>query len=125
MGSRLAQSQMVTKAKNGYILPRSCLANPDINRLINSDEIQSVVKVPKNDHKLKHAPLKKNPLLNKGTMLKLNPYPTSRAEENRKIRKRVRDNKTAKAFYRQLIADSDYQNEGCEGYRAWLGLNKT
>ena len=33
--------------KKGYKLPRPLLTNSDLTRLINSDEIQSIVKEPK------------------------------------------------------------------------------
>uniref|UniRef100_A0A6T6CQ60 Large ribosomal subunit protein uL4 C-terminal domain-containing protein n=1 Tax=Compsopogon caeruleus TaxID=31354 RepID=A0A6T6CQ60_9RHOD len=58
--------------KKDYRLPRPLIANADISRIINSDEIQSVLRpvrrppVP--------PPRKTNPLRNKGTMFKLNPY---------------------------------------------------
>ncbi len=58
--------------KNGYKLPRAPMTNSDITRLINSDEIQSVVR-PKKDGP-RRRPLKKNPLRNLGALLKLNPY---------------------------------------------------
>ena len=58
--------------KGGFKVPRSCMSNADLNRVINSDEIQSVVRPPKDNHA--RAPLKKNPLRNLGAMLKLNPY---------------------------------------------------
>jgi hypothetical protein len=48
------------------------MANSDLARLINSDEIQSVVNAPKTPKMGKT--LKKNPLKNLGAMLKLNPY---------------------------------------------------
>lgn len=48
------------------------MANADLARLINSDEIQSVVNAPKEPT---HAHVqKKNPLKNLDAMLKLNPY---------------------------------------------------
>ena len=62
----------VSAQKGGFKVPRSCMANADLNRVINSDEIQSIVKPPK-DHHARGA-LKKNPLRNLGAMLKLNPY---------------------------------------------------
>lgn len=37
----------VSATKKGYKLPRSLLTNSDLTRLINSDEIQSVVNAPK------------------------------------------------------------------------------
>jgi len=46
--------------------------NADLARIINSDEVQSVVRPIEKD--VKSAVLKKNPLKNLNVMLKLNPY---------------------------------------------------
>jgi len=58
-------------AKKGYHLPRAMMENADVARIINSDEIQSVLKpkldAPKSDGK------KRNALKNKMTMARLNP----------------------------------------------------
>jgi len=58
-------------AKKGYHLPRAMMENADVARIINSDEIQSVLKpkldAPKSDGK------KRNALRNKMTMARLNP----------------------------------------------------
>merc|ERR1712138_78126 len=51
--------EIPSQVKKGYVLPRTCMTNPDLNRLINSDEIQTVVKAPKNGHKRNHATLNK------------------------------------------------------------------
>lgn len=48
------------------------MVNSDLARIINSDEVQSVVRPIKKD--VKKATLKKNPLKNLNSMLKLNPY---------------------------------------------------
>ncbi|KAK9987233.1 hypothetical protein SO802_032184 [Lithocarpus litseifolius] len=48
------------------------MVNADLARIINSDEVQSIVKPIKKE--VKRAPLKKNPLKNLNAMLKLNPY---------------------------------------------------
>ncbi|KAL0013368.1 hypothetical protein SO802_000437 [Lithocarpus litseifolius] len=48
------------------------MVNADLARIINFDEVQSVVKPIKKE--VKRAPLKKNPLKNLNAMLKLNPY---------------------------------------------------
>ena len=61
--------------KKGYKLPRSQMTNSDLTRLVNSDEIQSIVNPPKTSHT--RRPLKKNPLKNLGALLKLNPYAKS------------------------------------------------
>jgi len=58
--------------KKDYVLPRNIMGNPDLGRIINSDEIQSVVRPTKVD--IKRRALKKNPLKNLGALLKLNPY---------------------------------------------------
>lgn len=58
--------------KKGYVLPRTKMVNADLARIINSDEVQSVVKPIKKE--IKRAQLKKNPLKNLNVMLKLNPY---------------------------------------------------
>lgn len=60
-----------SKEKTDYHLPRAVMSHPDVQRLIRSDEIQSVLRA-------KHRPIKvgrkKNPLRNFGVMAKLNPY---------------------------------------------------
>lgn len=62
----------VSEKKKRYVLPRSKMVNADLGRIINSDEVQSVVRPIKKD--AKRAPMKKNPLKNLNTLLKLNPY---------------------------------------------------
>jgi len=58
-------------AKKGYRLPRAAMENADLARIINSDEIQSVLK-PKQEAPKRHL-AKKNPLRNKAVMARLNP----------------------------------------------------
>merc|ERR1719379_2447369 len=57
--------------KKGYTIPRAQMENADVARIINSTEIQSVLK-PKLDPPKKFA-IKKNPLKNSAIMAKLNP----------------------------------------------------
>jgi len=57
--------------KRGFTLPRSLVTNADLARIINSDEIQSVVR-PKQRNVYRR--FKKNPLKNQKEMNKLNPY---------------------------------------------------
>merc|ERR1739848_759606 len=58
-------------AKKGYRLPRAMMENADVARIINSDEVQSVLK-PKLEAPKKFG-AKKNPLKNKMVMARLNP----------------------------------------------------
>jgi len=60
-----------SEEKKGYHLPRAMMTNADVARIINSDEVQSVVLPAKEKPKMYGA--KKNALKNKKAMFKLNP----------------------------------------------------
>lgn len=61
--------------KKDFLLPSAVVSQADIGRLINSSEIQTVVRAAKGDARTKRANvLKKNPLRNKQVLLRLNPY---------------------------------------------------
>merc|ERR1711884_536312 len=62
--------------KKGFRLPRPCMQNADVARIINSDEVQSVLR-PKLEPP-KKTPGRMNPLKNKKLMEKLNPGSTKR-----------------------------------------------
>ena len=53
-------------------LPQHIMTMPDLARLINSDEIQSVVRAVK--PRARRATIKKNPLKNSAIMTRLNPH---------------------------------------------------
>lgn len=131
--------------KKGYKLPRPMMTNSDIARVINSDEIQSVVRAPKASNT--KFVLKKNPLKNLGAMLKLNPYAKAakraeilnsekrakaRQEKLAKIRQGVstgqarpkEQKEVAKKFYKQMIVDSDYQGADYDVFSNWLGTTQ-
>merc|ERR1719284_268892 len=59
--------------KRGFVLPRSTMNNSDLTRIINSQEIQSVLR-PAGPKKTKGIRRKKNPLTNLDEMRRLNPY---------------------------------------------------
>lgn len=61
----------VSKLKKGYKLPRSVVTNADLDRIINSTEIQSVLRVRKTNRK---AHRKVNALTNFRARVALNPY---------------------------------------------------
>jgi large subunit ribosomal protein L4e len=62
----------VSSAKKDYTLPRPVMHNSDLTRIINSDEIQS--KVRPAIKSIVRRTQKKNPLVNLGARIKLNPY---------------------------------------------------
>jgi len=82
-----------SKQKSGYRLPRPVMANSDLNRIINSDEIQSKLRPAVKE--VRRARLHKNPLTNLGVLVRLNPYAlaTRRAELQAQEKR-----KTAKAL---------------------------
>ncbi|KAK9867941.1 hypothetical protein WJX84_008385 [Apatococcus fuscideae] len=133
-----------SKQKSGFHLPRTPMSNPDLARLINSDEIQSVVN-PQKSGPVRRPRLRRNPLKNLGALLKLNPYAKTarrmeivahdqrrkaKEEKLEKLRKgeKVGSKKrtpeqraSSKSFYKQLIQDSDYVGEDYEVFSSWLG----
>jgi large subunit ribosomal protein L4e len=130
-------SETESSVKKGYKLPRNIMTNPDLARLINSDEVQSVVVAPKEGGR--RAPLKKNPLKNLGALLKLNPAAKSQrraallASEESRVKKAreaklaaARANRSAvkkisKAFYNKMVTDADYVGEDYDVFSQWLG----
>ncbi|GJZ12351.1 60S ribosomal protein L4 [Tanacetum coccineum] len=130
-----------SEKKSGYVLPRAKMVNADLARIINSDEVQSVVRPIKTEKK--RACMKKNPLKNLNTMLRLNPYAKTAkrmaviAEEQRlKSKKEKLDQKrqpiskeeaskiktASKAWYKTMISDSDYAE--FDVFTKWLGVSQ-
>merc|ERR1711939_155136 len=61
--------------KKDYVLPQNTVSQPDIAKLINSSEVQSVLRPVRGGNVTKRASVqKKNPLRNKQVLLRLNPY---------------------------------------------------
>ncbi|KAH9621157.1 hypothetical protein KSS87_006344 [Heliosperma pusillum] len=131
----------VSEKKNKYLLPRAKMLNGDLTRIINSDEIQSVVRPIKKG--VTRAVLKKNPLKNLNVMLKLNPYAKAAkrmaliAENQRVADKAANINKkrstlskeelakikaSGRSFYKTMISDSDYTE--FENFTKWLGVSQ-
>lgn len=75
--------------KSGYTMPRASMENADLDRLINSTEIQSVLRPRKVGGKA--LPARRNPLVNPKRMRELNPY----ADEAKAARKNAPSTKAA------------------------------
>lgn len=61
--------------KKDFLLPSNMVSQPDLGKLINSSEVQAVLRPVKGGKIQKRAiTQKKNPLRNKQVMLRLNPY---------------------------------------------------
>jgi len=101
-GSTRRQSE----EKTDYKLPSNIMANTDITRIINSDEVQSKVRAPvKVAHRLRH----KNPLKNLGVMVRLNPYALSlrRAELLSQQARRMKRAEVAQARKKNVQVKKD------------------
>lgn len=69
--------------KKDFLLPSNVVSNADISRLINSSEVQAVLRPVKGGALTKRAGVqKKNPLRNKQVLLRLNPYAKAFSEKN-------------------------------------------
>lgn len=68
--------------KKDFLLPSNLISQADLTRLINSSEIQSVLRGPKGEARTKRGAVqKKNPLRNKQVMLRFNPYAAAFAKQ--------------------------------------------
>lgn len=67
-------SETVASVKAGYALPSNIIATSDVTRIINSSEIQSVLRAAGQCTQKRTHVQKKNPLKNKQVLLRLNPY---------------------------------------------------
>ncbi|KAG0129580.1 ribosomal protein L4 domain-containing protein [Tuber indicum] len=74
-----------SELKKDYLLPTNIVSNADIGRLINSAEVQAVVRParggPRQKKGGKAGVLKKNPLKNRQVLLRLNPYAKAFSEQ--------------------------------------------
>jgi len=110
-----------SEAKKGYHLPRAMMTNADVARIINSDEVQSVVIPAKSPPKMYGK--KQNCLKNKKAMFKVNPAAktkssllkrtlTAGTKESDAMKKKKaktaadqkKHHKTSKAFYTKMMA---------------------
>merc|ERR1711998_132807 len=102
--------------KKGYRLPRSMMTNSDLPRVINSDEVQAVVRPTKKSKTAKQTKrIKKNPLKNLGVMVKLNPFAKKARHDGMRQARTLASGKTkvmrtpqqkaaTKAFYQAMSA---------------------
>nr|5IT7_CC Chain CC, KLLA0B07139p [Kluyveromyces lactis] len=67
-------SETVASVKAGYALPSNIISTSDVTRIINSTEIQSVLRAAGQATQKRTHVQKKNPLKNKQVLLRLNPY---------------------------------------------------
>jgi len=99
------------KFKNGFNLPRSFMTNADLARIINSDEIQSVLKPVASSGVV--LPKKRNPLKNSAVKIALNPYHAAV-----KTREETKANLNKEAKAKLLAAKRKVQNATSKKFSA-------
>ncbi|KZT39108.1 hypothetical protein SISSUDRAFT_1046016 [Sistotremastrum suecicum HHB10207 ss-3] len=95
--------------KKDYYLPTPKLHNPDITRIINSSEIQAVVRAAGPKTQKRPWTQHKNPLVNKTALLRLNPYAKvlRKAELERQAKKgekKTKGERVGEPFLKTLFA---------------------
>jgi len=108
--------------KKGYVLERPLLTNANLARIINSDEIQSVVR-PKQKNKQIHDRQKKNPLKNRRKMDHLNPFDKNRREGEKKALEENTKNREARLKNRRTIRKANRKSgrKFIRSFRTGLG----
>eukprot|EP00013_Stygamoeba_regulata_P025088 CAMPEP_0177645052 /NCGR_PEP_ID=MMETSP0447-20121125/9038_1 /TAXON_ID=0 /ORGANISM="Stygamoeba regulata, Strain BSH-02190019" /LENGTH=441 /DNA_ID=CAMNT_0019147499 /DNA_START=20 /DNA_END=1345 /DNA_ORIENTATION=+ len=82
-----------SSVKKGFTLPHAVMTNASLTRIINSDEIQSRLR-PAIKQTRKFIK-KKNPLVNRGAMIKLNPFAETEKKRTVKALKQQKDKRIA------------------------------
>jgi len=95
-------------------LPTAKISNPDVTRLINSSEIQSVVRPANAKAHKRPWTQHKNPLRNKAVLFRLNPYAKTlrrqellrqeRVKKNKEKKPKKKEHAASKAFLSTLFA---------------------
>lgn len=118
----------ISRKANGYVLPRACLSNPELTRVLNSDEVQSSMNAPLavGSQKKNHFHLtRKNPLAKKKALICLNPHAFI---EKAPLKKEIGGSSklAKKLFYHELVNYSDREQKGIvHDFHTWLGLSSS
>jgi len=80
LNSIFGTSDKATEHKKHFRLPRSLLSNADLNRIINSDEVQSAIRLRRSNKKVYRHRL--NPLTNLRALKHINPFAVAARRKN-------------------------------------------
>lgn len=90
--------------KKTFSLPYPIMANADVSRIINSDEIQS--KINRKKQHARRLPRKLNPLRNIGALIRLNPYAQTQRRQQIKLQRGITQHKPLESKSAALKASS-------------------
>jgi len=107
LDSVFGTTKTASKEKHGYRPPTAVCTNADIGRIMRSEEVQSVLRpIQPQSHP---RPVKRNPLKNMDTMIRLNPFAltkqkrASQAKAKSQIKRKDKVKKN-REFVKQLLA---------------------
>jgi large subunit ribosomal protein L4e len=109
------------QGKRGYQIQRPLLTNANLARIINSNEVQSVVR-PRQTNQQLHDRQKRNPLRNRFKMDFLNPYDKVRREAEKRAEEQNRNNRDARLKQKKQTRKQHRQHSRAfiRNYRAQL-----
>lgn len=112
--------------KKGYVLNRPVMECADLSRIINSDQVQAVLRDVKAKHSRVHDKTKKNPLTNKALMHKLNPFAKKKQELLAAAAKKAQaDRKKTLAAKRSKAAKKEKKTRDAKWNELQSGLTKS
>merc|ERR1711907_462570 len=88
--------------KKGYTNAKNVMECADLARIINSDQVQAVLRAMKDKHVRVHDKTKKNALTNKALMHKLNPFARKKALSAKRNKSARKTKKTRDATWNGL-----------------------
>lgn len=113
LDSLYGTTSVLSKEKKDYHVPHNIMTNTDLARIINSVEVQSVLRAKK--PKARGTPIKKNPLRNLGARVKLDPSTLQRrrvgilaAQPSAKKRAAIKKAKLAKRKTLRKVTSSKF-----------------
>ncbi|CAO1627424.1 unnamed protein product [Parajaminaea phylloscopi] len=109
LDSIFGTTEQASLVKKGFKVPTSKITNTDVTRIINSDEIQSVVRPAGPSQTKRPYTQKKNPLRNRAALFRLNPYAASMIrgaarEQERNLKRKAEGKPKRKGTQKKVVA---------------------
>ena len=111
--------KQASSQKKGWSLPQHEVTNPDISRVINSNEIQSAVRQAKGNS-TSHFKQKHNPLNNTKALDRLNPNARLTREAAKKVNEERREARKKQIGQKRAANDAKVNRERKAGSRKWI-----
>lgn len=105
--------------KKGWVLPSHEVTNPDISRIINSNEIQTAIRQQKTDSPI-HLRQKHNPLVNSKQLDVLNPNARLQRENARKMNLERREARKKMIGQKRDAATTKADKDKKNNSRKWI-----